>query len=889
MDSIQPRGLVTFDFARPNVVDSFGGAVEFLEMGIALAPDTVATGPQANPVAQNLLGSGAASSGNNPATNPGFSARAAWLQGKELAVELFDSTAASATKIWMPVQRSFGPVHANGIGIGWENPTRIGSVLFDGDLTLAGLSIELVDLTVGVNVTRITDYSQYKLDLGGMAVSFTGGSVEIDGGLVKQVNPLRYDGRMLVRMPGLSLYALGSFALIPTDPARPSGDGDVSFFVFLNINTPLGGPPAFFIEGLAGGFAVNRSITVPKVGDVLSFPLVQGAMSSKAFGPDPTPDSALSTLSSVSPSAIGKNWIAAGFQFSSFKLLKVFAMLLLKFGQEFEIDVIGVARGVQPPERQAKDAFAYVELALVASFRMDSGEISVCAQLTPNSFLLVKDCRLTGGFAAKYWFGKNPNAGNFVVSLGGYHPAFVVPEQYPTVPRVGFFWPIVDGSLSMQGTSYFTLTPGGIMAGTRLQVLFEAGRLSAWFNAAADFLISWQPFYFRATVEVEVGASFTVKIFGVKSTLTASLGAQLELWGPEFAGRVKVDWFVISFSIPIGNQKASANAAPLNWSEFERRLLPSPAVQPTRLSVGRDAPLDALGGGETQSVLMTRIAGGLLESNSGVRVQSAPFRIEVQSAIPATSITIANSTINYKGPNIGIRPMNLSDATTPIAVTLEGWNAVAKCWDTVTPNRGLAFERLNDGAPTALWSRTPFHPNSAPSAEQLPGALFGLAMSGIADTLIDSVGPMDPLKAFGYEQAPTLNLPFDRTPSYPADAPLAQTDRFKVLMSTIMAPDRVAVRAAILNALRDCDVAAASLTPNLSVLAAFANQVYQAAPSLAALGVDLAPAPRRLRAWRPPPSAPVEAVAPVETAPRRLASGRVYALPPTNPRRPGRS
>lgn len=883
MDSIRPRGLVTFDFARPNAVETFGGGVEFIEMGLALAPDTLTAGPQANPVAQNLLGSGDAASVGNPATNPGFSARAAWLQGHELSVELFDDTSASATRIWMPVQRSFGPAHANGIGIGWENPTRVGSVLFDGDLTLAGLSIELVDLSVGVNVTRITDYSQYHLDLGGMAVSFTGGSVDIDGGLVKQANPLRYDGRLLVRMSGFSLYALGSFALTPVDPKRPSGDSAASFFVFLNLHTPLGGPPAFFIEGLAGGFAVNRSITVPKVGDVLSFPLVQGAMSAKTFGPDPTPASALATLSGVSPPAIGENWVAAGFQFSSFKLLTVFAMLLLKFGREFEIDVIGVARGSLPPERPPSEAFAYVELALVAAFRMAQGEISVSAQLTPNSFLLVRDCRLTGGFAAKYWFGDNPAAGNFVVSLGGYHPAFTVPELYPTVPRIGFSWPILDGaaSLSIQGTSYFTLTPAGIMAGARLQALFTAGPLRAWFNAAADFLIAWQPFFFRADIEVEVGVSCTVKLFGVKTTLTASLGAQLQLWGPEFAGRARIDWYVVSFTIPIGNQKGSgASAAPLSWGEFERRLLPSPAVQPVRLSADRDAPLDSLGG-ETQTVLMARITAGLLDSNGtgGVRVQSAPFRIEVQSTIPATTITITHSANRFTGLRIGIRPMNLPDAETPVVVTLESWSAATRSWEVVAVDRpGLAVERIGGGAATALWSRLPFQPHGRPSAEPMPGALFGLALSGVADTLIDGVGPMDLLKAFGYEQATPLNLPFDRTPDYPAAAPLPQDNRFRILADTVMAPDRVAVRAAILNALRDHGAAAASLTPNLSVLAAFADQIYQAPPSLAALGADLAPAPRRLRAWKPEPP-PAEPAPPADTAPRWLASGWVYALP----------
>ncbi|MBP2232600.1 hypothetical protein J2847_005931 [Azospirillum agricola] len=877
MESARPRGLVTFDFARPGAVVDYGGGIEFTDMGIALAPDRLADGAQANPVAQNLLGSGDRRSRDNPPTNPAFSARAAWLKGHDLGVELFDGTGAGATRLWMPVQRSFGPVHANGIGIGWENPTRVGSVLFDGDLSLAGLSIDLIDLSVSANVTRITDYSQYRLDLGGLEVGFTGGPVTIDGGLVKEANPLRYDGRMLVRMAGFSLYAVGSFALVPVDPARPAGDQAASFFVFLNLNTPLGGPPAFFIEGLAGGFAVNRALSVPAVGDVLSFPLVQGAGSPDTFGAAPTPASALAVLSAVSPPSVGEHWAAAGFQFSSFRLLKVAAMLLLKFGREFEIDVIGVARGFQPPERPPSQAFAYIELALVAAFRMAQGEISVSAQLTPNSFLLVRDCRLSGGFAAKYWFGDNPLSGAFVVSLGGYHPAFTVPDGYPTVPRVGFSWPILDGaaSLSIQGTSYFALTPAGVMAGARLQALFTAGRLRAWFNAAADFLIAWQPFYFRAEVEVEVGVSVTVKIFGVKKTLSASLGARLQLWGPEFAGKATVDWYVVSFTIPIGNQKGGANAAPLDWREFERRLLPVPAV---RGGAGGGGMLEA---GPAQTVLLTRIADGLLDSPDGAaaRVRSAPFRIEVQSAIPATTITLAGIATRFTGPAIGIQPMNLPDALTALAVALEGWNAVTGAWEIVSPDRpGLAVERIEGGAAAALWSRQPFRPNGKPTAGQLPGALFGLALSALAERLVGGIGPMDLLKSFGYEKAPALNLPYDRTPAWPADAPLPQENRFRILMDTVMAPSRVAVRAAILEALDRHGVAAGQPRPALSVLAAFADQIYQAAPSLARLGTGLAPAPRRLRSWRPPP-VPAEPVAVAPLPARWLAVGRLHALP----------
>ena len=56
-------------------------------------------------------------------------------------------------------------------------------------------------------------------------------------------------------------------------------------------------------------------------------------------------------------------------------------------------------------------------------------------QLTDNSWLLVDDVRLTGGFAYVTWF-KGPHRGEFVLTLGGYHPDFHR-DGYPVVPRLG--------------------------------------------------------------------------------------------------------------------------------------------------------------------------------------------------------------------------------------------------------------------------------------------------------------------------------------------------------------------------------------------------------------------------------------------------------------------
>ncbi len=72
------------------------------------------------------------------------------------------------------------------------------------------------------------------------------------------------------------------------------------------------------------------------------------------------------------------------------------------------------------------DPIAVVQMTLLATYDPAEGVLGVQAQLTQNSFVLSKNCRLTGGFAFYSWF-SGAHAGDFVVSLGGYHPNFSKP------------------------------------------------------------------------------------------------------------------------------------------------------------------------------------------------------------------------------------------------------------------------------------------------------------------------------------------------------------------------------------------------------------------------------------------------------------------------------
>src|SRR5262249_37892369 len=244
------------------------------------------------------------------------------------------------------------------------------------------------------------------------------------------------------------------------------------------------------------------------------------------------------------------------------------AVLYVSLDGGLDIGLLGVSR-MQLPESDV--ALVSIELALKARFSTVEMLLSIQAQLTDNSWLLSEDCKLTGGFAFVIWFRDH----QFVVTLGGYHPAFQRPDKFPVVPRLGFHWSISD-FLTIKGESYFALTSSAVMAGGRLEATFDADIVRAWFIAHADFLISWDPFYYGIGIGISVGASFqiTISIFGADITisLTISLGADLELEGPPLHGTVTVELEICSVTIAFGPQ-ASKKVYIADWGTFATKYL----------------------------------------------------------------------------------------------------------------------------------------------------------------------------------------------------------------------------------------------------------------------------------------------------------------------------
>ena len=382
-----------------------------------------------NAVAGGLLNSG----GHDDAPRPRFSpALAVQKHGTDAAFVTF--TAGDGTgPWWVVIQRGFGPIYIEQVGLAVTMASgQVGSVglLIDGQVSLLGLTASVDDLSITYLVPAGSPLNPHSwaVDLAGLAVTADLAGLSLAGGLRKfpvSDGGVQYLGMLLAKLAVYGISVYGGYGLV-----GPPGDQYASLFLFGAVNGPIGGPPAFFVTGIGGGFGINRDLIYPS--DLTQFPTYPFI---KALDPAARPGDPMTELDQVRgffPPDRGSFWFAAGLSFTSFALVDGVAVVAVQIGDGFELALLGLARMALP---RPQAALVSIELALLARVSTKEGVVLVQAALTDNSWLLYPDIRLTGGFAFASWFG-GPNRGQLVLTLGGYHPDFHR-DGYPVVPRLG--------------------------------------------------------------------------------------------------------------------------------------------------------------------------------------------------------------------------------------------------------------------------------------------------------------------------------------------------------------------------------------------------------------------------------------------------------------------
>jgi hypothetical protein len=629
------------------------------------------------------------------------------------------------TTIWYALQKTFGPVQLERVGLRFKNDTAY--LLVDGALEAGPLALALRGLGVGVDLTTYTP--DFTID--GLDVGFNAGGIDLSGGLVRRA-VTDSKGKQLTEYAGALTIKVGTYSIAAVGAYADDG-GQPSFFVYAALTSPpLGGPSFFYVTGVAGGLGYNRGLNLPTVDQITGFPLISvispegdGGPLAKA-GADPLQKlDAFGSWVTITP---GDAWFAAGVRFTSYEMITSTAVLAVTLGPRVLVSLLGLSAMSIPTSEP--EPIAYAEVALVAVLDVEEAILRVDAKLTPSSYVISRDARLTGGFAFYVWF----DTGDFVVTFGGYNPQFDKPAQYPDVPRLGLNWKVSD-ELSITAATYFALTPAAIMAGGSLSAVWQSGSLRAWFDVEANFLLMWKPFRYAIQASVSLGATFTLDLWFFSVTVSIHVGVDLELWGPPFGGTATVDLDIISFTVRFG--AGSPVAPPLTMDEFVKFFLP-------HAQDGSGAVLCA-----------NQISAGLLRDRTPAttKVQSAttavdtvplswmvnPAELDMQltCAVPVRAVAFADpaGTLEDDGvtaPTLGVPAMAAAHDDWDSSFTITITKAGAK--DASLAYQHLRFRPVRQAAAKAVWGVDDINdsaqaPKALSSDQTLPGAVFGVRVT----------------------------------------------------------------------------------------------------------------------------------------------------------------
>ncbi len=531
-----------------------------------------------------------------PTTDNGLAAtllpKSKQLPGFDIAVGLNKGALWAEGQGTIKLQQKVGPVDVSDMSFAASVANQASSVALtvgvDLALSLGPIRVAAFDLS-----GTLTSKGTFDFGLRGLALSLDGGSNGITlSGLFLQAGNDYVGGAVVSVLGRFQLSAIGGYTHVIEQPPAPDSPqaknppkpgSSASLFLFASLVAPLGGPPWFFITGIAGGFGYNRLLPPSSLlGDHPFMQVMRGdiAFDSKA------PGDSLSRLAGYFTAQSGRFWVAAGIQFTCFAAINGKVIVAVSFGQSFSFELLGMlSYGI------AKICYFEIDFNMTA----DAESFLLTGAVSPNSYLLDPSIfSLTGGFAMGVWYG-GVAAGDFLVSVGGYHPLFVRPSNYPDLARVGVK-ALFDGFVHMDVQCFFACTPHVLMAGASLSLYAKFAGISAGLDVYADVLMRWDPFHLDAEIGVAVWFKFCGK---------HEVHVTLAIHTPPFGGTADIDLWLVSFTVDFGSHS----------DQNGTKALPLPDMMTRHLNV----PATALGNTAKVQTFSTENRGGLfrLDVTSG--------------------------------------------------------------------------------------------------------------------------------------------------------------------------------------------------------------------------------------------------------------------------------
>jgi hypothetical protein len=400
----------------------------------------------------------------------------------------------------------------------------------------------------------------------GVAIALHSSIISGGGYLYFDAEQAQYSGIVQLKFQKFSLTATG---LLTT--RMPDGSRGYSLLIMLaaadfqSIELGLG----FKLTGIGGLLGVNRTVAI----DVLRSGLKNKTLDQVLFPADPLNNAGaiVSTLRSVFPAAPNQSVLGPIAQIAWGKsgLLTANLGILLEFPNPVRLVLLGQMKALFP---NRENPLVRLNLDLLGVIDFDRGEAFVQATLYDSNLYA---WAITGDAAFFLRWKGNPT---FILSIGGFHPAYLAPPEVPALDRLTMMLS-ESRHVQLRMSWYLALTSNTLQHGASVDLKISASKFSLTGNLSYDALIQFDPFFFI----VDFSAGVALKWDG-RTLAAIQLNGTLSGPAPwHIQGKATFKTWIfsksVSFSYTLGEEQAlpplplvnpkpallSALAEPANW------------------------------------------------------------------------------------------------------------------------------------------------------------------------------------------------------------------------------------------------------------------------------------------------------------------------------------
>lgn len=313
-------------------------------------------------------------------------------------------------------------------------------------------------------------------------------SVVLGGGYLR-FDPQKEEYSGMLELQVAEKIAVKAIGLLTT--RMPDGGKGYSLVVIIFVEgfAPIQLGFGFTLTGIGGLLAINRTFDE----DALRAGLKNHTLDSVMFPKDPIRNAPqiLSNLNKVFPPANGHYLFGPMLQIAwgTPPLITANLAVVLEFGARLRLLILAQIVAILP---KPKNDLVRLQMDAIGVIDFDQGTAELDATLHDSR--LLKKFVLTGDMAMRL---KWESSRNFALAVGGLHPAFNPPPNFPKLERIALNLSAGDNP-RIRCEAYFALTSNTVQFGARAELYASASGFSIQGETGFDVLIQFDPFYFIA-------------------------------------------------------------------------------------------------------------------------------------------------------------------------------------------------------------------------------------------------------------------------------------------------------------------------------------------------------------------------------------------------------